>query len=84
VTPPGVILLLLENAMRTRKPAYFRNSLDLRDKVQVKVLRKRLKLSDEQFASVVRKSGNSIAAITKEATFTGTIEPVVTSDLFAF
>jgi hypothetical protein len=53
--------------MNRRKPTYFRNSLDLRDKVQVKVLRKRLKLSDEQFASIVRKSGNSISAITKEA-----------------
>jgi hypothetical protein len=54
--------------MNKRKPTYFRNSLDLRDKVQVKVLRKRLKLSDEQFASIVRKSGNSIPAIIKEAT----------------
>jgi Protein of unknown function (DUF3606) len=54
--------------MNRRKPTYFRNSLDLRDKVQVKVLRKRLKLSDEQFTNVVRKSGNSISAITKEAT----------------
>ncbi len=54
--------------MNRRKPTYFRNSLDLRDRVQVKVLRKRLKLSDEQFASIIRKSGNSIAAITKEAT----------------
>jgi hypothetical protein len=53
--------------MISRKPTYFRNSLDLRDKVQVKVLRRRLKLSGEQFASVVRKSGRSIAAITKEA-----------------
>jgi hypothetical protein len=53
--------------MNRRKPTYFRNSLDLRDKVQVTVLRKRLKLSDEQFASTVRKSGNSISAITKEA-----------------
>ena len=53
--------------MNRRKPTYFRNSLDLREKVQVKVLRKRLKLSDGQFASVVRKSGNSIAAINKEA-----------------
>jgi hypothetical protein len=49
-----------------RKP-YFRNALDLSDKVQVKVLRRRLKLSNEQFASVVRKSGNSISAITKES-----------------
>ncbi|MCG2629155.1 DUF3606 domain-containing protein [Bradyrhizobium sp. WYCCWR 13023] len=53
--------------MYRRKPTYFRNSLDLRDKVQVKLLRKRLKLSDEQFISVVRKSGSSISAITKEA-----------------
>lgn len=52
--------------MNRRKPTYFRNSLDLRDKVQVKVLRRRLKLSDEQFAGIVRKSGNSISAITKE------------------
>jgi hypothetical protein len=54
--------------MNKRKPNYFRNSLDLRDKVQVKILRKRLKLSEEQFARIVRKSGNSISAITKEAT----------------
>jgi hypothetical protein len=53
--------------MNRRKPTYFRNSLDLKEKVQVKVLRKRLKLSEEQFASIVRKSGNSISAITKEA-----------------
>jgi hypothetical protein len=53
--------------MNRRKPSYFRNPLDLRDKVQVKVLRKRLRVSDEQFASIVRKSGNSISAITKEA-----------------
>jgi DNA-binding transcriptional regulator YiaG len=38
--------------MNRRKPTYFRNSLDLRDKVQVKILRKRLKLSDEQFADI--------------------------------
>ncbi|HEV2156152.1 DUF3606 domain-containing protein [Bradyrhizobium sp.] len=53
--------------MNRHKPTYFRNSLDLRDKVQVKILRKRLKLSDAQFTSVVRKSGSSISAITKEA-----------------
>jgi hypothetical protein len=54
--------------MNRHKPTHFRNSVDLRDKVQVKVLRKRLKLSDEQFTNIVRKSGNSISAITKEAT----------------
>lgn len=44
-----------------------RNSLDLKDKVQVKVLRRRFKLTNGQLAEVVRKSGNSISAITKEA-----------------
>lgn len=53
--------------MNRRKPTYFRNALDLRDKVQVKVLRKRLKLSEQEFASVVRKSGTSVSAIIKEA-----------------
>ena len=53
--------------MNRRKPLYFRNSLDLKDKLQVKVLRKRLKLSDDQFTDVVRKSGKSISAIIKEA-----------------
>jgi Protein of unknown function (DUF3606) len=50
----------------------FRNALDLRDKVQVKVLRRRLRLSDPQLDSIVRKTGNSLAAITKEAAATRT------------
>ncbi|GGI31498.1 MULTISPECIES: DUF3606 domain-containing protein [Bradyrhizobium] len=53
--------------MNRSKPTHFRNSLNLRDKVQVKILRKRLKLTDEQFSSVLRKSGISISAIAKEA-----------------
>jgi hypothetical protein len=61
--------------MNRHKPTYFRNSLDLRDKVQVKVLRRRLKLSDEQFAGILRKSGNSISAIAKEATRTTSESP---------
>jgi DNA-binding transcriptional regulator YiaG len=53
--------------MNRPKPTYFRNSIDLRDKVQVRVLRKRLNLSNDQFAEVFRKSGNSISGIAKEA-----------------
>jgi len=53
--------------MNRSKPTHFRNSLNLKDKVQVKILRKRLKLTDEQFSSVLRKSGISISAIAKEA-----------------
>jgi hypothetical protein len=61
--------------MNRRRPTYFRNSLDLRDKVQVRILRKRLRLSDEEFADIVRKSGNSISAITKEAARTTSVSP---------
>ena len=52
--------------MKSRK-TYFRNALDLKDKVQVKIIRRRLKLTDERLSSVVRKSGPSISAIAKEA-----------------
>ena len=50
----------------------FRNALDLRDKVQVRVLRRRHKLSDPELNSIVivRKAGNSLAAITKEVAAT--------------
>jgi len=34
----------------------FRNALDLRDKVQVRVLRRRLKLSDRELNGIVRKA----------------------------
>ena len=51
--------------MRRRSPS--RNSIDVRDRIQVKVVRKRLKLTDAQLADIIRKSGNSISAISKEA-----------------
>ena len=53
--------------MNRRKPTYFRNSLDLRDRVQVKVIRKRLKLTNDELSTIVRKAGTSISAISKEA-----------------
>ena len=53
--------------MNRRRPTYFRNAMDLKDKVQVRILRKRLKVSPDQFAVIVRKAGTSISAITKEA-----------------
>jgi hypothetical protein len=37
--------------MTNTRKIYYRNSLDLRDKVQVKVLRRRLKLSDGQLTT---------------------------------
>jgi Protein of unknown function (DUF3606) len=52
---------------RRRTNDVTRNSLDVRDRVQVRIVRKRLKLSDAQLADIVRKTGNSISAINKEA-----------------
>jgi len=53
--------------MMIRRRNLSRNSLDVRDRVQVRIVRKRLKISDAQLADIVRKTGNSISAISKEA-----------------
>jgi Protein of unknown function (DUF3606) len=52
--------------MRRAKSQPVRNKLDLSDRVQVRLVKKRLRLSDAQLAEIVGKSGNSIAAISKE------------------
>ena len=44
-----------------------RNKLDLSNRVQVRIVRKRLKISEEQLNNLVRKAGDSIAAVRKEA-----------------
>jgi hypothetical protein len=44
-----------------------RNKFDLNDRVQVRILRKRLKISHQELAEVVRAAGDSIAAVSKEA-----------------
>ena len=43
-----------------------RNKFDLNDRVQVRILRKRLKISHQELAAVVRTAGDSIAAVSKE------------------
>ena len=53
-----------------------RNRLDLNDRVQVRIVRKRLKVSDQQLNSLVQTVGNSIAAVTKEANARKGIAPV--------
>ena len=53
--------------MMMRRRNLSRNALDVRDRVQVKIVRKRLKLTDAQLADIIRKTGNSISAISKEA-----------------
>jgi DNA-binding XRE family transcriptional regulator len=53
--------------MMMRRKNLSRNALDVRDRVLVKIVRKRLKLTETQLADIVRRTGNSISAISKEA-----------------
>ncbi len=44
----------------------FRNRLDLADRVQVRVVKRRLRVSEEDLRAAIDKVGNSIASISKE------------------
>lgn len=52
--------------MRRSRPQRIRNKLDLTDRTQVRLIKKRLKLSDEELTSIVGRIGNSLSAISKE------------------
>ncbi len=52
--------------MRRSIPKPIRNKLDLTDRGQTRLVRKRLSLSDAELAAIVGRIGNSIAAISKE------------------
>lgn len=52
--------------MRSAKHQPLRNLIDLGDSKQVRTLTKRLGISEDDLRRVIEKSGNSIAAITKE------------------
>jgi len=53
--------------MRRSTPKPIRNKLDLTDRVQMRLVRKRLGLSDAELTAIVGRIGNSISAICKEA-----------------
>jgi hypothetical protein len=53
--------------MRCRKSHPIRNKVDMTDRAQVRLLKKRLQLSEAELIQIVDKIGNSIAAIAKEA-----------------
>ena len=55
--------------MRIRKLRPIRTTLDLPDEAQVRSVRKRLSISNDDLIRIVAKTGNSIAAITKEVQF---------------
>ncbi|MBR0875033.1 DUF3606 domain-containing protein [Bradyrhizobium tropiciagri] len=54
--------------MRRAKLQPIRNKLDLTDRAQVRLIKKRLKLSDAELTTIVERIGNSLSAISKEAT----------------
>lgn len=51
---------------RAKRPP-IRNKLDLTDRAQVRLVKKRLRLSDADLTAIVGRIGNSISAINKEA-----------------
>ena len=52
--------------MQRAKHRHFRNRVDMADKVQVRVIKRRLRLSEPELNKLVDRVGNSIAAISKE------------------
>ena len=54
--------------MRRSKPQPIRNKLDLTDRIQVRLIKKRLRLSETELTAIVARIGNSLSAISKEAT----------------
>ena len=52
--------------MHRAKHRHFRNRVDMADHVQVRVIKRRLRLSEPELSKIVDRVGNSIAAISKE------------------
>jgi hypothetical protein len=52
--------------MQRAKHRHFRNRVDMADHVQVRVIKRRLRLSEPELNKIVDRVGNSIAAISKE------------------
>jgi hypothetical protein len=53
--------------MRRLKSKTIRNKLDLSDRAQVRLVKKRLRLSESELSAIVTRVGNSISAISKQA-----------------
>jgi hypothetical protein len=52
--------------MHRAKHRHFRNRVDMGDRVQVRIMKRRLRLSEPELNKLVDRVGNSIAAISKE------------------
>ena len=67
--------------MQRAKPRHFRNRVDMADKVQVRVIKRRLRLSEPELNEVVDRVGNSIAAISKEVALRKAVQLTPPRDL---
>lgn len=54
--------------MRRPRSHPIRNQIDMTDRAQVRLVMKRLRLSRSELSAIVARSGNSLSAISKEAT----------------
>ena len=52
--------------MLSEKPSAHRNKIDLHDAAQVRILKRRLKVTAEELRRIVEKVGDSIASVCKE------------------
>lgn len=67
--------------MHRRRFTGARNKFDLSDRVQVRILRKRLRISPRELAEVVRTAGDSIAAVSERRRLTLPVKTIHRSEL---
>jgi Protein of unknown function (DUF3606) len=63
--------------MRRKIRPPFRNRLDLADRTQVRVVSRRLRLSEAQLTQLVDRIGSSIAALSKEVALRRAVPPEI-------
>ena len=52
--------------MLSEKPPAHRNKIDVRDAAQVRILKRRFQITEEELRRIVEKVGDSIATVCKE------------------
>jgi len=67
--------------MRRTSYRQFRNRVDMADRVQVRVIKRRLRLSEPELNRLVDRVGSSIAAISKEAALRKAVQLSAPRDL---
>ncbi|MGJ4904377.1 DUF3606 domain-containing protein [Bradyrhizobium sp. HKCCYLS2058] len=67
--------------MRRPKIQPIRNKLDLTDRVQVRIVTRRLRVTPAELTEIVGRIGNSIAAISKEVHQQRASKPAVPADV---